>query len=494
MRTLPSIAGLETLTDDTLAALRARLAEAGYGESVLAEGEAIAPDQLDRLRLPLVYAAWEREPNPARDLALLFSYDAAVPAARVEAALGAALVASLERAGVVERDGDAMRCPFELTPLLGLWVLCDDLKRGEDAVMGAGPTTHRLGLALPKRSPARVLDVCCGAGTLALLAALRGAEEAVGVDISPRAVALARFNARLNGLAARFEVSDLFDAVAGERFDLVAAQPAFIARPPDVAASTFAHGGPMGDELVMRLFAGLAPHLAPGGAALVLLESAVRPGAPLHARLREAMGRAPLDLLVLAAKGHGPDAFSLAYASLADPTLGDLWRETALRYRAHLRAMGIEEFTHALAVVSAPADGAGGASYTITLPVNGLRGFDGDALAELRAALALATRDDGALVATKVRANPGGVYVEERPRPDSSIEPRWVVRFPKVAYADRELSESTWVLLGLLDGADTVGAAVEGFAEACGSTPARVRQQVLGFVRESLARGLLVAG
>ncbi|MFO0651395.1 MAG: methyltransferase [Polyangiales bacterium] len=491
MRPLPPLEGLASLTDATLTALRERLAELGYDEGALAEGESIAPAMLDALRLPLLRDAWRNAPTPRRDLALLFTYDSAVEIARVSAALGADLFDALTKAGALSLDGDLARCPFRITPLRGLWIVGDDLNRGGEAVMGPGPTTLQLARAMPTRDLARVLDVGCGAGTLALLASARGASEAVGVDISERAVALSRFNARLNGLSARFEVSDMFSAVAGERFDLIVSQPAFIAHPPDVAASTFAHGGPMGDELVIRLFEGLSSHLAAGGRALVLLDSAVRPKAPLHARLRAALGRSALDLVVLAAKGHDPDTFSIAYASLIDPDLGPAWRDAALRYRAHLRAMGVEEFTHALAAVSTAS--AVDAGFTITLPVKSLRGFDAEVLSMLGDALSIATRDDAKLLASTVRANPAAVYVEERARPDSALEPRWVVRFTGAEWSDRELTEPTWVLLGLLDAADTVRDAVGAFAEACGATPDGVRAQVLGFVRESLARGLLVA-
>jgi release factor glutamine methyltransferase len=70
-----------------------------------------------------------------------------------------------------------------------------------------------------------VLDVGCGAGTLALVAASRGARRAVGVDLSERAIELARFNARLNGVAAEFRAGDLLAPVRGEAFDLVVSQP-----------------------------------------------------------------------------------------------------------------------------------------------------------------------------------------------------------------------------------------------------------------------------
>jgi SAM-dependent methyltransferase len=56
----------------------------------------------------------------------------------------------------------------------------------------------------------RVLDAGCGTGEHALLAAAHGA-QAVGVDVSPRAIARAREKAAARGLAARFEVGDALD-------------------------------------------------------------------------------------------------------------------------------------------------------------------------------------------------------------------------------------------------------------------------------------------
>jgi len=54
----------------------------------------------------------------------------------------------------------------------------------------------------------RVLDVGCGTGEQVLLAAAYGASEAVGIDISPRAIGKARAKAAERGISARFEVGD----------------------------------------------------------------------------------------------------------------------------------------------------------------------------------------------------------------------------------------------------------------------------------------------
>ena len=85
----------------------------------------------------------------------------------------------------------------------------------------------------------RVLDLCCNTGGFGVYAAVRGAEEVVGVDIDPAVLDIARGNAKLNGLQGkampRFIQADIFpwlrDAQAnGERFDVVILDPAKMTR------------------------------------------------------------------------------------------------------------------------------------------------------------------------------------------------------------------------------------------------------------------------
>jgi len=67
----------------------------------------------------------------------------------------------------------------------------------------------------------RVLDAGCGTGEQALLAAARGA-DAVGVDVSPRAIEQARRKAGERGLTVRFEVADVLSlGELGLAFDTV---------------------------------------------------------------------------------------------------------------------------------------------------------------------------------------------------------------------------------------------------------------------------------
>jgi 23S rRNA (cytosine1962-C5)-methyltransferase len=82
----------------------------------------------------------------------------------------------------------------------------------------------------------RVLDAFCYTGGFALHAARAGAAEVVGLDVSEPALALARENARLNGLdRVSFVRGDVFNQLnaleaAGERFGLVVLDPPKFAR------------------------------------------------------------------------------------------------------------------------------------------------------------------------------------------------------------------------------------------------------------------------
>lgn len=77
----------------------------------------------------------------------------------------------------------------------------------------------------------RVLDVCCYSGGFALYATSSGA-RAVGVDILPEAVALARENAALNRLEAEFIEANAFDWLEANRdeYDFILLDPPAIAK------------------------------------------------------------------------------------------------------------------------------------------------------------------------------------------------------------------------------------------------------------------------
>ena len=152
--------------------------------------------------------------------------------------------------------------------------------------------------ARPDRaSPCRILDLCTGSGVIAIsLAREYPAAQVVATELSPAAAALARRNAARNAVADRVDVreGDLFAPVRGERFDLIAANPPYIAsaviptlspevrREPVIALD----GGPDGLAFYDRICAEAREHLAPGGA--IVLEHGFDQADAVAARLTAA--------------------------------------------------------------------------------------------------------------------------------------------------------------------------------------------------------------
>ena len=86
--------------------------------------------------------------------------------------------------------------------------------------------TTRMALASLEDTPLvgrRVLDVGAGSGILAIAADLLGAASAVGLDIDPATVPVARENARLNRSRARFDVGTLDEWRADDEADVLVA-------------------------------------------------------------------------------------------------------------------------------------------------------------------------------------------------------------------------------------------------------------------------------
>jgi ribosomal protein L3 glutamine methyltransferase len=81
------------------------------------------------------------------------------------------------------------------------------------------------------RAPRRILDLCTGSGCLAILAALAFPEAEVhGADLSADALAVARLNVARYRLQRRVRLvrSDLFDALQGQRYDLIVSNPPYV--------------------------------------------------------------------------------------------------------------------------------------------------------------------------------------------------------------------------------------------------------------------------
>jgi release factor glutamine methyltransferase len=163
---------------------------------------------------------------------------------------------------------------------------------------------------LKTQKTARVLDLGTGSGIVAISLALECPQaQLVAVDLSPGAISVARNNAGRLGAKVEFRTGDWFAPLAGERFDLIVANPPYVADgdphlaldglpfEPQMALSDLEKGGD-GLACIRHIVAAAPAHLNPGG--WLLFEHGYDQGAASRNLLSASAFQAPFTHLDLA--------------------------------------------------------------------------------------------------------------------------------------------------------------------------------------------------
>ena len=133
-------------------------------------------------------------------------------------------------------------------------------------VSAASATLAQLTLRRPVNS---ALDLGTGCGVQSLHLA-RHSGRVVATDLNPRASELARLTFGLNATRVDLRLGDLYQPVAGQRFDLIVANPPYVMSPPGPTRLTYRESDADADTLVERVVTEGAAHLADGGVLQVL--------------------------------------------------------------------------------------------------------------------------------------------------------------------------------------------------------------------------------
>ncbi len=79
-----------------------------------------------------------------------------------------------------------------------------------------------------KSNKQSVLDIGTGSGAIAITTALETDSNVTVVDISEKALEVAKINAKKLGVNVNFVLSDLFDKLDGKKFDIIVSNPPYI--------------------------------------------------------------------------------------------------------------------------------------------------------------------------------------------------------------------------------------------------------------------------
>jgi len=455
---------------------RERLRRAGYEEESV---ERLVRDD-GRISFGVGLAALRLRPDAGEPLPVtirLFLAGESLPREQVVAALAPVDLAGLQRAGLITVRGGAVAARVALQPFERLVIASDrgTTRPRPGHVVQIGPATRTLAALTVRREVQSSLDLGTGSGVQALLAATHSV-RAVGTDVNPRALRLARLNAALNGVEnVEWRQGDLYAPVREERFGLVAANPPFVVSP--ARDLTYRDGGRSGDSLSREAVTGAALRLDEGGYAGILCSWVTEPGAASVETPRRWLDGCGCDALVLelttdspvtyAVRWNSPGRRPAAVAEAAEPWLADY------------RARGIEAISTGVIMLRK----RGGDNWTRFEEVGlGPRGAAGAHVERVFAAedRLLSLRDDRGLLDQKLALAPGTLLVERR-RPGGALE-RARITVEEGIPLPGHVPLSLAPVIAALDGRRPLSALLD----------AAPRREALPVVRRLLARGLLV--
>jgi methylase of polypeptide subunit release factors len=284
-----------------------------------------------------------RDASPLSVLLHLFLLGLDTSATTVDGVLTSAMQGGLLTAGILERTPDGQwRGTVQLFAYRGAIVCCDHARARAvpiEPVYSPGNDSTALVDASLDLEGGRALDLCTGSGIQAVVAG-RHAQEVVAVDINPRAARFAAMSLALNAVhRATVRLGDLYDAVAGETFDLITANPPFVIN--QVRTQLYRDGGVDGGHVLRKILHGLPTHLNDGGfAQIVTLLHDFEGGSQLE-ETRDIASRHHLETLVLTSPPF--DKYELAISQLQRRLIVyERYRSEVRDYLEHLESIKLQ--------------------------------------------------------------------------------------------------------------------------------------------------------
>jgi hypothetical protein len=257
--------------------------------------------------------------SPLETLVRLFVLQSPVERAPADRALPG-LVPDLVAAGLVTASGEETRALLDCRPYADGdhdWWVVSDLTPGldgepirvqRDHVLGVTPASASLAQLTLRRPVGRALDLGTGCGVQALHLGAH-AEQVVATDVTDRALAVAAFNAELNGQVVDLRSGSLWHPVVGDRFDLVVSNPPFVISPAGRDDGlVYRDSGLPGDRVVETIVRDAPAHLTDGGWCQVVANWAISADVPWDQRVGSWLS-AECDALVVQREVLDPSAY-----------------------------------------------------------------------------------------------------------------------------------------------------------------------------------------
>jgi release factor glutamine methyltransferase len=186
------------------------------------------PARREYLRSAAARLAGAGVPDPGREVTLLAEAAWELPNGAVW--LDAGVPVAQEAAAALEQMLTRRLAGEPLAHVSGLAGFRKLVLRSDARALIPRPETEGLvDLVLSRCATGLAADVCTGSGCVALALADEGRfDRVLGADVSPGAIALARENGARTGLCVEWRIGDLCAPLAGERVDVLVANPPYL--------------------------------------------------------------------------------------------------------------------------------------------------------------------------------------------------------------------------------------------------------------------------
>ncbi len=359
-------------------ALGDQLRRAGLSEAALLRALGVrALHEIPRLP-PRDRAMKLATPTPFNLLLRLFYFGSELSQADAALALGPVPIDELAREGVLTLTSSSVRSRIQLILTGDTYTTNDPPPSPGGAaldahkVMSVAGTTRIMADVAIRRPCQTALDMGCGSGLLAILAASH-ATHVVASDFNPAAAAFTSFNAALNGLTNVEAVQgDLFAAVRGRRFDAIISNPPFVISPETTI--TFRDSGVRGDLFCQRLAREAFEHLAPGGFFQMICDwphTGADSDADSDASPRHWFAGLDADVLTLRIRTIDPDAYARqwglgGFTPLASSSPEQVRQQVEQRLKSwtdFYRAQGFNAISTGVVTMRRRSEGASGSPW-----------------------------------------------------------------------------------------------------------------------------------
>lgn len=469
------------------------LAGTGFSESsLLAKFSSVETPSFQLRNLPRLRRITQ-EPTPANLLIRWFLMGEPVPKPLAASVMPDWFGPVCLGCGLLLDKNDQWTPACQIVPYENFFV-ASDLKAGADIqpdhVLTVNPAAQFLLRFMMRKPVENMLDLCTGCGIQALVAAAH-CRQITATDLNIKAVNYAVFNARLNGIEnIRCVTGDLFEPVAGQRFDQIVCNPPFIMAPSK--EFLYRDSGMELDGFCRRLAREAPAYLNEGGYFQMICEWAQVKGQPWQQRVIEWFDGLDCDVWILKDYTQQPAWYAQTRlrethwkSAQADAEQYGQWVDfysrknleaihgglIAMRRRTGKNSVRIDEMTN-------PPHGVFGDSI--------LRGFAAMDFLE-------AHGTDERLLEARLRVAPETrMHQESRWEPggwrSSSTRLQLSQGLPNALNVDPQIAQ----FLGGFDGQHTVGQLIESLSAGAGIDPVKARQEALRVVRGMTERGFLL--